>query len=85
MGYADCSADALTPGSSFTSFRTSSLLRGGDGGVLPDGVEDDGEVDIGRGVFGEEIIKEGGDGEAWGGGVEFDGSLEGLVDLVPCG
>ena len=53
--------------------------------MLPDGVEDDGEVDIGRGVFGEEIIKEGGDGEAWGGGVEFDGSLEGLVDLVPCG
>jgi len=53
--------------------------------LLPDGVEDEGEADVGRVGFAEEFVEEAGDGGAGGVGVEFDGDFDGAFDLVPGG
>jgi hypothetical protein len=79
------STEALTPGpspGSFTLFRTGS--RRGEI-LLPDGVEDEGEADVGRGEFSEEFVEEGGDGGAGGVGVEFDCAFDRSVVFVPGG
>ena len=57
----------------------------------PDGVEDEGEADVGRGGFAEEFVRGGvnavddGDGAAGGCGVEFNGAFDGVFGTVPGG